>query len=184
MAEAGVPGPHLVELGLVGAGHDVQPSPAAGYMVQGGDHLGDHRGVVQQGVGGGPDLHLLGRLGDAGHHGDGLHRRAPVIRLAAEAAPLAHGEDEIQAVALCCERRVQVGLPQAVEGRGRLRDDPPPVGHRQEDPEVPFGCRRVHGGLLLRRHRRAPRRGGARGSDDGRGRCALRAGPGGAGAAA
>ncbi len=132
-----VPGPHLVELGLVGAGHDVEAGSAAADVVEGGDHLGRHRRVLQQGVDGGPDLDPRGGLGDGRHQGDRLQGGAPMVGLAAEAAPLAHGHDEVEAGVLGGDGGGEVLLPEAIEGRGCAGDDPAAIGHRQEDAEVP-----------------------------------------------
>ncbi len=133
-----VPGAHLSKFIAVGAGHDVEPGSAARDVIQGGDHLGDHSRIMQQGVRGRPDLDAAGRLGDAGHHGDGFHRGGPMVGRSAEPAPLSHRQDEVQAVAFRRQRRVKVGPPAAVERRRRLGNDPAAVGDRQKDPEIPF----------------------------------------------
>ncbi len=130
------PGVHLVELVLVGAGDDIEAGATSAHLIQGGDHLGGDRRVLQQRVHRGPDLYTLGHCRQRSHQDLGIERIAPVLGDATVAAPLGHRHDEVQAHFLRQQGRLTVVFIGPVEARRIGGEDPATVGDGQEHAEV------------------------------------------------
>ncbi|MNL42255.1 hypothetical protein D3C87_1646980 [compost metagenome] len=127
------PQAHLVVLGLLPAGHQVDAEAAGGDRVDGRGHAGHDGRRDGQGGGGGEDLDPVGHGRQAGHQGEALQIVLPELGLAAEPAQLDHREREVEAVLLGLLHDLLVQREARHVLRSRLGDQPAVVADRNED---------------------------------------------------
>ena len=127
---------HLVVLGLLPAGDDVDPEAAVADRVDRHRHPRREGRRHRQNGHGGVEPDLLGHRRQPRHQGEALQGVVPEVGRAAEAVQLDHREREIEAVLLRLQRHglVEVEARQVLR-RGR-RHDPAVVGDRNEDADV------------------------------------------------
>jgi hypothetical protein len=141
------PQTHLLVLGALPAGDDVEAEPAARDLVDGDGHArGDGRRHGQRSDRG-VELDAPGDRRQRRHQGERLEIEVPEMTGAAEAAQLDHREREVEAIGLGLLHDGAVELEARQVLRRRGRDEPAVIADRDEDadlhapPQAVIACR-------------------------------------------
>ena len=122
-----------VELLLVPAADDIQPRASMRHVVDGGDRLGTKGGGDQRHVHGREDGDLLRQRAQGGAVGQGFVGFAVDVGLALIAAPLRHGQDELDASVIGDAGHRHDVVPIGLPAFGRQAQGQPAVAVGAED---------------------------------------------------